>query len=178
MPKFQLKITMSHDDTFKGWMGLNKNSAKGQLVYRAYNPKPFEETDVDIKITHCGIRGSDLHTLCSGWAPTQYPVVVGHGIVGHAVRIGSKAEGEIKVGDRVGVGAPSRSCLRADCDECSNDQEQYCTKSQTNTYASKYPDGSKSFGGYANYWRGPSHFVFKIPDALPSDIARRCCVVG
>ena len=26
-------------------------------------------------------------------------------------------------------------------------------------------------GGYANYWRGHSHFVFKIPDAIPSDIA-------
>jgi alcohol dehydrogenase (NADP+) len=26
-------------------------------------------------------------------------------------------------------------------------------------------------GGYANYWRGPSHFVIKIPDALPSDVA-------
>ena len=26
-------------------------------------------------------------------------------------------------------------------------------------------------GGYADYWRGHSHFVFKIPDALPSDVA-------
>jgi alcohol dehydrogenase (NADP+) len=39
------------------------------------------------------------------------------------------------------------------------------------TYNSKYPDGSKAMGGYADYWRGHSHFVFKIPDALPSDIA-------
>ncbi|KAF3480706.1 NADP-dependent alcohol dehydrogenase 6 [Arthroderma uncinatum] len=39
------------------------------------------------------------------------------------------------------------------------------------TYNGKYPDGSKSYGGYADYWRGPAWFVFKIPDGLPSAIA-------
>lgn len=36
------------------------------------------------------------------------------------------------------------------------------------TYGSVYPDGSKTYGGYATYNRSPSHFVFKIPDAIPS----------
>lgn len=40
-----------------------------------------------------------------------------------------------------------------------------------NTYDDKYPDGSKSYGGYADYWRGPSHFVFKIPDQIASEDA-------
>ena len=39
------------------------------------------------------------------------------------------------------------------------------------TYGSKYPDGSKSYGGYANYARVPSHFVLKIPDGIPSEDA-------
>lgn len=39
------------------------------------------------------------------------------------------------------------------------------------TYAGKYPNGSKSNGGYGDYARVPSHFVFKIPDSLPSEIA-------
>ena len=38
------------------------------------------------------------------------------------------------------------------------------------TYNSKYPgDIGKSYGGYADYWRGPSHFVIKIPDELSSE---------
>jgi alcohol dehydrogenase (NADP+) len=41
----------------------------------------------------------------------------------------------------------------------------------TGTYDSKYPNGDKSYGGYANYWRGPSHFVLKIPDSIPSEDA-------
>ena len=49
-------------------------------------------------------------------------------------------------------------------------QENHCTK-MVGTYNSKYPDGSKSYGGYADYWRGPSHFVIKIPDSILSEEA-------
>lgn len=39
------------------------------------------------------------------------------------------------------------------------------------TYNSKYGDGSKSYGGYSDYCRAPSHFVLKISDAIPSEEA-------
>lgn len=39
------------------------------------------------------------------------------------------------------------------------------------TYNGKYPDGSKSYGGYSDYCRAPSHFVLKIPDAISSEEA-------
>jgi len=95
---------------------------------------------------------------------------VGHEIVGKAVRVGSKAEKGIKVGDRVGVGAQNDSCLKPDCEECSSGLEQHCQHSK-NTFASPYPDGSYTYGGYADYHRCPSHFVMKIPDAIPSEEA-------
>lgn len=44
-------------------------------------------------------------------------------------------------------------------------------KYSTDTFNSKWPDGSKSYGGYADYWRGKYSFVIKIPDAIPSDEA-------
>ena len=55
----------------------------------------------------------------------MYPCCVGHEIVGIAVRVGSKAVGGIKVGDRVGVGAQSDSCLGrlGDCPECAMGDE-------------------------------------------------------
>ena len=74
----------------------------------------------------------------------------------------------LRVGDRVGVGAQSGSCL--DCEECASGYEQYCDN-MVGTYNSKYADGSKSYGGYADYWRGPSHFVIKIPESIPSEDA-------
>lgn len=58
------------DYKFEGWMGLDSSSVEGKMVWQEFEPKPWEETDVDIKITHCGICGSDLHVLRSGWVCT------------------------------------------------------------------------------------------------------------
>ena len=132
--------------------------------------------------------------------PTLYPCVVGHEIVGTVVKAGSKVEGGIKyvvtcflvhrrlapftcrranapqyeenrVGDRVGIGAQSASCLRPDCEECANGYENYCGNGMIGTYNAKFSDGSKSYGGYSDYARVPSHFAIKIPDAIPSEHA-------
>ena len=46
----------------------------------------------------------------------------------------------------------------------------------TGTYDGKYRDGSKSYGGYADYARVPSHFVIKIPDEMkPEEVAPMLC---
>lgn len=57
----------STDYKFEGWMGLDPKAAEGNMVWQEFQPKAWEETDVDIRITHSGICGSDLHTLRSGW---------------------------------------------------------------------------------------------------------------
>ncbi|KAM3501161.1 hypothetical protein MY10362_005778 [Beauveria mimosiformis] len=165
---------MSTDYKFEGWMGESAESADGKMVWKEFEPKKWEENDIDIKITHSGICGSDLHTLRSGWGATPYPCVVGHEIVGVAVRVGSKAEGGIKVGDVVGVGAQGDSCLgrgNQACEPCKTNEEPYCTNGAVNTYGSKHYNGDNSYGGYALYHRAASHFVFKIPDGLAPEYA-------
>lgn len=57
----------STDYQFEGWMALDKEAAKGNMVWQQFEPKPWEETDIDMRVTHCGICGSDMHTLRSGW---------------------------------------------------------------------------------------------------------------
>lgn len=66
-PSRKLAIMSTTDYKFEGWVGLNKDAAQGKMVWQEFEPKPWEETDIDIKVTHCGICGSDLHTLRSGW---------------------------------------------------------------------------------------------------------------
>lgn len=85
------------------------------------------------------------------------------------MRVGSKAVGNLKVGDRVGVGAQSGACLNADgdCKACAEGLPQHCTR-MVGTYNSTYANGGKSYGGYSLYNRSPSSFVVKIPDAIPS----------
>ncbi|KAF8476028.1 putative NADP-dependent alcohol dehydrogenase C 2 [Kalaharituber pfeilii] len=165
------------DYKFVGWMGHNPDCIHNQaLVQEEFKPKPFTEDDVDIKISHCGICGSDAHTLRSGWGRTIYPMCVGHEIIGTAVRVGAKVK-HVKVGDRVGLGAQVSACLKPDCDECSTGQEQYCA-GLVATYDSRYPDGSIAYGGYANYARAPGYFIFKIPDSIPSEHAAPLLCAG
>ena len=57
---------------FEGWLGVDKSAAKGNMQWGKFEPKKWQEDDVDIEISHCGICGSDLHMLSSGWGPTPY----------------------------------------------------------------------------------------------------------
>ena len=68
-----ISLTMAQqtDYKFEGWMGLDANAADGKMVWQEFEPKPWEETDVDIKISHCGICGTDMHTLRSGWVSSH-----------------------------------------------------------------------------------------------------------
>ena len=54
-------ITMASTDyKFEGWMGVDKDAAKGKMVWQEFpKVKTWEETDVDIQVSHCGICGSD-----------------------------------------------------------------------------------------------------------------------
>lgn len=63
---------MASDSSFEGWCGLDKNSAEGNMVWQGYTPKEWEETDVDIEISHCGVCGSDMHVLRKSSLPSSY----------------------------------------------------------------------------------------------------------
>lgn len=63
---------MATDTKFEGWLGKDKESVKGKMEWGQFEPKKWTEDDVDIEVSHCGICGSDLHMLSSGWAPTPY----------------------------------------------------------------------------------------------------------
>lgn len=58
-------------------------------------------------------------------------------------------------------------------------REQYCEDGQVGTYAGIFKrtsNGSKSYGGYSNFWRGPAHFTIKIPAGLdPAAAAPMLC---
>ncbi|KAJ6259214.1 NADP-dependent alcohol dehydrogenase [Drechslerella dactyloides] len=155
-------------EKFNGWVGKDAAAADGNLIYEEFQPKRWEETDVDIEVTHCGMCGSDMHTLSGGWHKPTYPYVVGHEIVGRVVRVGSKVS-HVKVGDRVGVGAQSDACL--ECDLCKNGNETYCDHF-VQTYDGIHKNGDRSMGGYADNARVPGSFVINLNpySNIPSEI--------
>lgn len=97
--------------------------------------------------------------------------MVGHEIVGVAIRVGSQAPGGIKVGDLVGVGAQSGACASpASCPDCSAGRDSYCP-GFVDTFNGTHLDGSASAGGYALYHRCPSRFVIPLPPGLAPELA-------
>ncbi|KAG9104284.1 NADP-dependent alcohol dehydrogenase [Ceratobasidium sp. 370] len=162
---------------FKGY-AIHDTKEWSQFAVVDIQPKQWEEEDIDIAITHCGVCGSDLHILTGGWQNVkQLPLVAGHEIVGYAVRVGSIAaeKAGIKVGDRVGVGAQIGSC--GDCRACELLRGNYCAK-KIETYNDYYPDGTLSQGGYSTAIRANHRFVVPIPEGIKSEHAASMMCAG
>ncbi|KAI9325663.1 chaperonin 10-like protein [Zopfochytrium polystomum] len=165
-------LTPSNDE----YHGLAAFEPGITLKPHTYKAKKFEDYDVEIKITHCGVCGSDIHTITGGWGSINYPQVVGHEIVGHVTRIGSAVDPKkYAIGTRVGVGAQCRTCMT--CKDCKAGKEHCCRKG-IDTYTGKYEDGYISQGGYADYFRCHYNWVVPIPDGLPSEIAAPMLCAG
>lgn len=134
-----------------------------------YTSRPLGDNDVEVKISHCGICGTDVHTIDSGWGPSNYPVVPGHEIIGEVTAAGPAVK-NLAVGDRVGVGCQVHACLNREsttCRECADGADAYC-KDIVFTYHDKLKDGTTTYGGYAEYIRLESDFAYKIPESISS----------
>ncbi|WAR63241.1 hypothetical protein PtB15_18B323 [Puccinia triticina] len=169
---------MTHDipEQFSGYAAHDEQAGKAfDLKPFRYTPQKWHEALVDIRISHCSICGSCIHTLQNGWpSPTQYPAICGHEIVGTVVRAG-KDSGHTE-GSRVGVGAQAGSC--GTCDNCTSGMETYCAKGMIGTYQGKWPDGSMAQGGYADYVRVQGKFAIEIPQELSSETAAPMMCAG
>ncbi|KAI0116538.1 alcohol dehydrogenase [Nemania sp. FL0031] len=169
---------MPYPDQFEGFM-LTELGKYQDFERQSFKPKTFGEHDIDIKIECCGVCGSDVHTVTGGWGDAPTPLCVGHEIVGRAVNVGSQVT-NVKIGDRVGVGAQVWSCLN--CPQCKSDNENYCPH-KVDTYGAPYPkevdqDEVISQGGYSSHIRAHQYFVFPIPDAIPSHLAAPMLCAG
>jgi uncharacterized zinc-type alcohol dehydrogenase-like protein len=124
-------------------------------------------TDVQIDIMYCGVCHSDLHQVLNEWseaAPTIYPCVPGHEIVGRVTRVGKDVR-KFREGDLAAVGCMVDSCRT--CPSCARGLEQYCQRSPTFTYNG--PDkhsGGVTLGGYSQRIVVDEAFTLKLSDRV------------
>ncbi|HDM8297436.1 TPA: NAD(P)-dependent alcohol dehydrogenase [Yersinia enterocolitica] len=126
---------------------------------RAVGPK-----DVFIDILYCGICHTDIHQARDEWArlaPTSYPCVPGHEIVGRVQAVGSEVI-KFKVGDLAGVGCLVQSC--GTCINCLGDREQNCLNGAIYTYNTPDPVlGGRTYGGFSDAMVVNERAVIRIP---------------
>lgn len=140
------------------------HSATTPLEPWTFERRDLRPTDVQLDILYCGVCHSDLHFARNEWGMTVFPIVPGHEIVGKVTAVGS-AVTRYKVGDYAGIGCLVDSCR--ECDNCKQDQEQYCTNGFVGTYGGMEKDGSgPTYGGYSKSILCHEDFVLRISDKL------------
>ncbi|MCS5717810.1 NAD(P)-dependent alcohol dehydrogenase [Herbiconiux sp. CPCC 205763] len=150
-------------------------SATEPLVRTTVQRRDLGPKDVLIEIAYAGICHSDIHTVRGDWGPQQYPLTVGHEIVGFVTEVGSDVTAH-QVGDRVGVGCMVNSCR--ECANCLAGEEQYCLKGNTGTYGSVDRDGTITQGGYSTHVVVDEHFVLRVPENIPFEAAAPLLCAG
>ncbi|KAF2839548.1 NADPH-dependent medium chain alcohol dehydrogenase [Patellaria atrata CBS 101060] len=167
---------MGYPETAQGFVVEDIADGKWRNFKKSeFKLKPFESHDIDVAIDACGVCASDVHTISGGWGTDiPLPLCVGHEVIGRAIRVGESVK-DVKIGDRVGVGAQVGADLT--CANCKADQENYCPNA-IDAYGDPYPDGTISQGGYSSHIRAHEYFVFKIPEGLGTNLAAPMLCAG
>jgi uncharacterized zinc-type alcohol dehydrogenase-like protein len=131
---------------------------KSLLEAFSYEPRELAPEDVEIKISHCGICYSDIHLIDDDWKRSHYPFVPGHEIIGTITAMGSGVK-NLKPGQRVGVGWQRSSCQ--ECDFCKEGNQNLCLTQKAICV--------ENHGGFSDFIRTDSRFVFAIPENLASE---------
>ena len=129
---------------------LAASGAGEKLQSFTYDPGPLGDEQVEIEVRYCGICHSDLSMLHNDWGMSAYPFVPGHEVSGTVAALGSHVK-TLKVGQRVGLGWFSQSCMS--CHQCMTGNHNLCPTVES-TIVHRY-------GGFANRVR--AHFAWCIP---------------
>ncbi|HVJ68246.1 MAG TPA: NAD(P)-dependent alcohol dehydrogenase [Caulifigura sp.] len=143
--------------TIDAWVA---KSAKSKLERQKIDLGPLGPEDVEVQVEHSGLCHSDLSVLNNEWGVSTYPAVLGHEVIGKVTAVGSAARG-IKVGQRVGIGWTSASCMH--CRQCKSGHQQLCLEA--------LPTIIKHYGGFASHVRAHWAWVLPIPDGLAASEA-------
>ncbi|MEN9234295.1 MAG: NAD(P)-dependent alcohol dehydrogenase [Gloeomargarita sp. DG02_5_bins_242] len=127
----------------------------GRLEPFAYDPGDLPPGAVEVQVEYCGICHSDLSMLNNEWGISQYPLVPGHEVVGIVCAVGEQVT-TLQVGQRVGLGWFSHSCLH--CEWCLSGEHNLCQTAEA-TIVGRY-------GGFADRVRAHPEWLVPLPTTL------------
>jgi (R,R)-butanediol dehydrogenase/meso-butanediol dehydrogenase/diacetyl reductase len=118
------------------------------------DPTP-EASELVMKVSYCGVCGTDLHATREGLTTACCGQVLGHEYVGEIAEVGKEADGNWQVGDRV-CALPFIACGK--CAACATGRFFECLN--------KKVSGVDAPGGFAEYVTTGSRETLLLPDDL------------
>jgi propanol-preferring alcohol dehydrogenase len=112
----------------------------------------LREREILVKVSACGICHTELDEIEGRTPPLQFPIVLGHQIVGRVEKATRKAT-KFKMGDRVGIGWIGSACGK--CRFCLGGNENLCPEFKAT--------GRDIHGGYAQYTAIQEDFAYAVP---------------
>jgi len=132
---------------YKAWVA---KAAKQPMALEPVDLGPLGSEEVEVAVENCGLCHSDLSVLNNEWGISRYPAILGHEVIGRVTATGPNAKA-VKVGQRVGVGWNSGSCMH--CQQCMSGSHHLCPEVQATIVGHR--------GGFASHIR--SHWAWTIP---------------
>ncbi len=138
--------------TIDAWVAT---AAKQKLVRQKIDLGPLGPEEVEVEVENSGLCHSDVSMLNNEWGMSNYPLILGHEVIGRAVAVGPQAKG-ITVGQRVGVGWTANSCMH--CRQCLSGDQHLCLQAQPTIIGHR--------GGFAQRVRAHWAWTIPLPDGL------------
>ena len=127
----------------------------GELSVEEWKDRMPEEKEVQIRVSYCGICGSDIHILQGAEDHRmQLPSVIGHECSGTVWRVGSKVE-RVRPGDRVVVW-PVKACK--ECFACKEGYGHVCQNLKVR--------GIETEGAFQYAWTLDEEALVRLPDTV------------
>jgi len=141
-----------------------------EIVLCDYSLRKLEKNEVLIKVTCCGVCGTDRH-IYEGLAPSAIPVILGHEYSGIVVEK-ADPDSEFQIGDKVAVN-PNIYC--GHCDYCKIGKVNFCKNHKAL--------GVTLNGGFAEYSIIPATQAYRVPEYFDLALAAfaeplSCCLRG
>ena len=139
-------------ETFHSYAALESGAP---LQSFEFTPDPLGPEQVEIRVESCGICHSDLSMINNDWGNSKFPLVPGHEAIGIVEVAGDQVKG-LKVGDRVGLGWFSGSCMS--CRPCLSGNHNLCGSVES-TIVGRH-------GAFADRVRAHWSWAIPLPEAL------------